>query len=276
MQRLEQKVAIVTGGASGLGLAVARQMVAEGASVVVADIDAGRARAAAEELGPRAAALEVDVGVERDVARMVRFAVERFGRLDVLHNNAAALGAEVFGRDGGITAMDAGVWDATFAVNVRGAMLGCKHAIPAMRDGGGGAIVNTSSVSALTGEAEHVAYASSKAALLALTRHVASMHGADRIRCNAVAPGLMLTPLALERLSARQLEEYRCERLLPDAPQPEDVAKLVVFLASSDAACITGQTYVADAGTLAHRPRHSLRAWEAAVRAGRLAGQPDG
>src|SRR5215831_3492837 len=112
MQRLEEKVAIVTGGASGLGLAVAGQMVAEGAWVVVA---------------------------ERDVARMVRFAVERFGRLDVLHNNAAALGAEVFGRDGGITAMDAGVWDATFAVNVRGAMLGCKHAIPAMRDGGGGA-----------------------------------------------------------------------------------------------------------------------------------------
>ena len=270
MRRFEGKVAIVTGGASGLGLAVARRLVAEGASVAIADLDAARARAAAEELGPKAAAVEVDVSVEADAARMVRFAVERFGRLDVLHNNAAALGADVFGRDGGIVEMEVGVWDATFAVNARGAMLGCKHAIPALRDGGGGAIVNTASVSAFTGEDEHVAYASSKAALLALTRHVASMHGADRIRCNAVAPGLMLTPLALERLSARQLEEYRCERLLPDAATPDDVANLVVFLASPEAACITGQTYLVDAGTLAHRPRHAIKAFEAALRADRL------
>lgn len=271
MAMLEDKVAIVTGGASGLGLAVARRMVGEGARVVVADLDAPRARRTAEELGPRADAVAVDVSVEADVARMVRFAVERFGRIDVLHNNAAALGAEVFGRDGAIVEMDVGVWDATFAVNVRGVMLGCKHAIPAMREGGGGAIVNTASVSALTGEEAHIAYASSKAALLALTRHVASMHGADRIRCNAVAPGLMLTPVARERLSARQLEEYRCERLLPDAATPEDVANLVVFLASGEAACITGQTYVVDGGTLSHRPRHAIKAFEAAVRAGRIA-----
>ena len=103
-----------------------------------------------------------------------------------------------------------------------------------------------------------------KAALLALTRHVASMHGADRIRCNAVAPGLMLTGIALERLSAPELEAFRCERLLPDAATPEDVANLVVFLASPEAACITGQTYVVDGGTLAHRPRHALKAWQAA------------
>ena len=270
MRRLEGRVAIVTGGASGLGLAVARQMVAEGAAVVIADLDAARARAAAEELGACAAAVEVDVSAERDVANMVRFAVERFGRLDVLHNNAAALGAEVFGRDGGVTEMDVSVWDATFAVNARGAMLGCKHAIPELRRAGGGAIVNTSSLSGLTGEEAHVAYGASKAALLALTRHVASMHGADRIRCNAVAPGLMLTGIALERLSAAQLEEFRCERLLPDAATPEDVAHLVVFLASPEAACITGQTYVVDGGTLAHRPRHALKAYRAALRAGRL------
>ena len=271
MGKLEGRVAIVTGGASGLGFAVARRMIAEGASVVVADLDAERARRAVGELGSRAAAVAVDVSVEADAARMVRFAVERFGRLDVLHNNAAALGAEVFGRDGGIVDMDVGVWDATFAVNARGAMLGCKHAIPVMRAGGGGAIVNTSSLSGLTGEEAHAAYGASKAALLALTRHVASMHGADRIRCNAVAPGLMLTEIALERLTPRQLEEFRCERLLPDAATPEDVAHLVVFLASPEAACITGQTYVVDGGTLAHRPRHAIRTLEAAVREGRIA-----
>jgi NAD(P)-dependent dehydrogenase (short-subunit alcohol dehydrogenase family) len=140
-------------------------------------------------------------------------------------------------------------------------MLGCKHAVPRMRERGG-AIVTTSSVSAFVGEQEHVAYACSKAALLALTRHVANQHARDGIRVNAVAPGLMLTPASLAALSPRQLEAFRCERLLERAAAPEDVANLVLFLASDQAACITGQVYVVDGGTLAKRPRGAMADWE--------------
>jgi NAD(P)-dependent dehydrogenase (short-subunit alcohol dehydrogenase family) len=208
-------------------------------------------------------AVRTDVSVEADVAAVVQAAVDAYGRLDVLHNNAATFAADVFGRDGGVVDMDVDVWDRTLAVNLRGAMLGCKHAIPRMRDAGrGGAIVTTSSVSALVGEQEHVAYACSKAALLALTRHVANQHARDGIRVNAVAPGLMLTPASLAALSPRQLEAFRCERLLERAATPEDVANLVVFLASDQAACITGQVYVVDGGTLAKRPRGAMADWE--------------
>ena len=249
MQRLEEKVAIVTGGASGLGLAVARQMVAEGAWVVVADLDAARARAAAEELGPRAAAQEVDVGVERDVARMVRFALERFGRLDVLHNNAAALGAEVFGRDGGITAMDAGVWDATFAVIVRGAMLGCKHAIPAMRDGGGGAIVNTASNAGLRGVHLLSAYTASKHGIVGLTKNAAIEYANDNIRVNAVCPGAIMTPLMPDDPARR--DEIMAPQAMKRFGQPEEVAAAVVWLCSAEASFVTGIAMPVDAASVA-------------------------
>ncbi len=117
-------------------------------------------------------------------------------------------------------------------------------------------------MSALVGEDTHLAYACSKAALGALTRHVATMHGPDGIRVNAVASGLMLTPTSLAALSPRQLEAFRCERILERAASPEDVANLVLFLASDQAACITGQIYVIDGGTLAQRPRAAMAAWE--------------
>jgi NAD(P)-dependent dehydrogenase (short-subunit alcohol dehydrogenase family) len=240
----------------------------EGAAVIVADLDGPGAEAVAAEVtrgGGRARAVRTDVRDEAQVAAMVAAAVEAFGRLDVLHNNAATFAADTFGRDLGVVDMDVEVWDGTLAVNLRGAMLGCKHAIPAMRTSGGGSIVTTSSVSALVGEDTHLAYACSKAALLALTRHVATMHGADGIRVNVVAPGLMLTETSLAALSPRRLEAFRCERLLERAATPEDVANLVVFLASDQAACITGQVYAVDGGTLAQRPRMAMAAWEQVV-----------
>ncbi len=264
MGRFDGQVAIVTGGASGLGRATARHLAADGAAVVIADLDHDAASAVAagiEADGGRARAVRTDVGVEADVAAMVEATIEAYGRLDVLHNTAATFAPDVFGRDGGVVDMDVDVWDRTLAVNLRGAMLGCKHAIPHMR-AGGGAIVMTSSVSALVGEQAHVAYACSKAALGALTRHVANMHARDGIRVNAVASGLMLTPVSLAALSPRELEAFRCERLLERAASPEDVANLVVFLASDQAACITGQVYVVDGGTLAKRPRAAMADWE--------------
>ena len=267
---LHDRVAIVTGAASGLGFATARRMVSEGAKVAIADIDRERGSAAANDLGDAAIALEVDVSDEQSVRRMVAAVVEHFGQIDIVHNNAAALGLDVLGRDGDVVDMDVEVWDRTMAVNLRGAMLVTKHAIPVMLSGGRGAIVNTSSLSGLLGEENHLAYACSKAALLAFTRHVANMHGAAGIRCNAVAPGLMLTDVAIERLSERDLKAFRSERLLDSAARPEDVANLVVFLASDLASCITGQTYVIDAGTMAKRPRAAMRMWEDMLRTGEV------
>jgi NAD(P)-dependent dehydrogenase (short-subunit alcohol dehydrogenase family) len=267
---LLDRVALVTGAASGLGLATATRMIAEGARVALADIDAPRAGAAARDLGDAAFAVEVDVSDEPSVQRMVEAVVDRFHTIDIVHNNAAALGLDVIGRDVGVVDMDTTVWDRTMAVNLRGPMLVCKHAIPVMVRGGRGVIVNTSSLSGLLGEDNHLAYACSKAALLAFTRHVANMHGGDGIRCNAVAPGLMLTDAALERLSARQLKAFRAERLLEEASRPADVANLVVFLASDEAARITGQTYVIDAGTMAKRPRAAMHMWEQMLERGEV------
>jgi NAD(P)-dependent dehydrogenase (short-subunit alcohol dehydrogenase family) len=127
---------------------------------------------------------------------------------------------------------------------------------------GGGSIVNTSSVSALVGEDTHLAYACSKAALGALVRHVANMHSGQGIRINAVAPGLMITNAVRELLSERDLAAFRSERLIEQPTRPEDVANMVVFLASDQAACITGQIYVVDGGTLVKRPRMAMSAWE--------------
>jgi NAD(P)-dependent dehydrogenase (short-subunit alcohol dehydrogenase family) len=270
MGRFTDRVAIVTGAASGLGRCVAGRLAAEGARVAVVDIDGDAAGAAAHDIGPSAVGMAADVSREPDVARAVDATVEHFGRLDLLHNNAAALGADVFPHDRGLTELDVEVWDRAMAVNARGTMLFCKHAIPAMVRGGGGAIVNTASASALIGEDVHAAYGASKAAVVALTRYVATMHGADGIRCNAVAPGMFLSPVARERLSEAQRVAFRAERLVDHEAEPDDVANLVLFLLSDDAAYITGQTSVIDGGTLAHRPRHAMKAWDAAVAAGRV------
>ncbi len=264
--RFAGRVALITGAGSGIGRATALRLASEGASVAALDVRPEAARETAElaaQSGADVLAVTADVSREADVAQAVARTVERFGRLDVLHNNAAALGMDVFGRDLGLLDLDVDTWDRTMAVNARGAMLGCKHAVPAMRAHGGGAIVNTSSLSALMGDDVHAAYGSSKAAIVALTRYVATMYGADCIRCNAVAPALVLTPIAYERMSPDQLQQKAAERVLPEATKPEDIAAVVAFLASDDAACITGQLLVADGGTSAHRPDHAMRAWEA-------------
>jgi NAD(P)-dependent dehydrogenase (short-subunit alcohol dehydrogenase family) len=241
------------------------RLAAGGARVTVTDVVAEAAEAsvaAVRSVGGTAVEVEADVRDEEQVRHVVATTVERFGRLDILHNNAAALG-DTHRRDRDLVDLDVAVWDAAMAVNARGVMLGCKHAVPAMRaSGDGGAIVNTASVSALVGGDINAAYGSSKAAVVALTRYVATMYGAEGIRCNAVAPGLIMSEVAKRALSERQLAERSCERLLPWAAEPEEIAGVVCWLASDEARGITGQTLVVDSGITAHRPHHAMKAWE--------------
>jgi NAD(P)-dependent dehydrogenase (short-subunit alcohol dehydrogenase family) len=268
--RFEGRVAIVTGGGGGVGRATALRLAAGGAKVTVTDIvaDAAEASAAAvRAAGGTALAVAADVSDEPAVVEVVARTVEQFGRLDILHNNAAALG-ETHRRDRDLVDLAVDVWDTAMAVNARGVMLGCKHAVPAMLSspgGPGGAIVNTSSVSGLVGGDTNAAYGSSKAAVVAFTRYVATMYGAEGIRCNSVAPGLIMSDIAWAALSKEQLAERAAERLLPWPAEPEDIANVVCWLASDEARGITGQTLVVDSGITAHRPHHAMKRWQAVL-----------
>src|SRR3954447_27029188 len=273
-ERFRDRCAVVTGAGSGVGRATATLFAAEGAAVVVADIRPEAAQRTVDTIiaaGGRAAVSGTDVSDESSGQAMIGLALEQFGRLDILHNNAAALGADAYGKDWDIAELDLEVWDRTMAVNSRGVLLGCKHAVPAMRRSGGGTIVNTSSVAALHGGEDHAAYGVSKAAIVSITKYVASMYGGDSIRCNAVAPGLIMSETSRAVLTDQHLSEFAAERVLPWAAEPEDIANAVAWLASDNSRCVTGQTIVVDSGTVVRRPRDIMKAWEAV-----LTGDPPG
>jgi NAD(P)-dependent dehydrogenase (short-subunit alcohol dehydrogenase family) len=263
-RRLDGTVAVVTGGGSGGGRATVLRLVEEGAAVVVADVDRSRAEAVAAEVvdaGGEALAQVADVAEETEIAAMVDATIARFGRIDVLHNNAADLSPAAMAADRDLIDLDAEAWDRCLRVNLRGPALCCKHVLPHMVAAGRGVIVNTASTAALQGDVQRTAYGAAKAGLLVLTRNVASTYGHHGIRCNAISPGLMLSPIARASLSAEQLAEFAAERLLAEPGVPEDMAGLVAFLVSDDARYITGQNIVFDGGTTAHRPSLSVDAW---------------
>ena len=253
-RRLDGKVAIVTGGAGGIGAATCTLFCEEGAKVVVADLAGEAAEQLAAELrraGHEARAYRLDLDDPQSVRAMADFAVAEFGALHILDNNAAAahLAASV---DGPVESLDPDVWDETMRVNLRGPMLAIKAAIPHLRAAGGGAIINILSNSYAGGDMAPTAYASSKGGLAVLTKYVATQHGQEGIRCNAISPGLI--PIAAKSTPAREAyrQRMRDHELTPRSGKPEDIAHAAAFLASDDAGFINGQVLHVDGGVSAH------------------------
>jgi NAD(P)-dependent dehydrogenase (short-subunit alcohol dehydrogenase family) len=250
--RLDGKVAIITGGASGIGRATTLTFLREGAKVVVGDMNAASIAetTALAKAGNDLASLQGDVSKEADVAALVDLAVKRFGGVDCIFNNAGVGGA--FGPIGETTVEE---FDFTFAVLVRGVFLGIKHASNRMKaQGRGGSIINTASVAGIGGGAGPHAYSGAKAAVANLTRSVSVELAANLIRVNAIAPGGIKTPLATGRHEAAWDAMIREKQPWPELGMPQHIADAALFLASEESRFITGQVLVVDGGLLAQGP----------------------
>jgi NAD(P)-dependent dehydrogenase (short-subunit alcohol dehydrogenase family) len=255
MDRLNGKVAIVTGGGGGIGGATARALAREGASVLVVDVNEEAAASVAQGIRGAdgvAASFRADLSEEQEVEAVIAEVVKRFGRLDVLHNNAALTDSDFLSADTAVTELSLEVWERTLAVNLRSQMLMCKHAVPIMADQGGGSIINMSSGASLKGDRTRTAYGVSKAGVNALTLYVATSHGKKGIRVNTILPGLVLTDAVRAHLKEEMLASLSKATLTPSVGQPDDIADVVVFLASDESRYITGQMLAVDGGMSAH------------------------
>jgi NAD(P)-dependent dehydrogenase (short-subunit alcohol dehydrogenase family) len=253
-RRFEGKVAIVTGAGSGIGAATARRLAEEGAKVGVGDINGELAEKVAAEIGDAAVAVEFDAGDVTAVERLVTTTVDRFGRLDVLHNNAAIMAPDHIAKDTNPVDIPFEIWDRTFAVNVRGYLAGCKYAIPHMLEAGGGAIVMTVSGSAKLGDLGAIAYASSKGAINIFIKSVATIYGKQGIRCNGINPGLIRTEGGRRNVHGEMVDIQLRNTLTPRLGEAEDIAAAVAYLASDEAAFVTGAILDVDGGMLCHMP----------------------
>lgn len=248
---LEDRVAIITGGASGIGRASVLSFVQQGARVVIADLDEARARETIEVAGAdRVRFQRCDVSKEADVKAVVARTLAELGKLDCMFNNAGMPGAV-----GPLVDLEADAWDRTFAVLVRGVFLGTKHAARAMQaSGAGGVIVNTASIAGLHAGAGPIAYSACKSAVISITRSAAVELAPHRIRVNALCPGLILTPL-LERGQDTDLASVLSRaQPWPEVGTAEHVAQAALFLASEQSRFMTGETLVLDGGITARGP----------------------
>ncbi len=253
MNRLAGKIAVITGGGSGIGRAAARMFVAEGAKVVVAEINATLGEASAREAGADARFVKTDVTDEESVKQMVRQAKEAFGHIDVLLNCAGGSLPE----DKPVTEVDPSVWDKTINLDMKGPFLCCRHVIPVMVERGKGSVVNFSSVVALRGN--HIAhvYVMAKGGLIAFTQALAGAYSPKGIRVNAICPGVVLTERVRSRFTdGNQIRFGGIDNIAGQYPfavgQPEDIANVALFLASDESRMVNGAAIPAEGGFSAY------------------------
>ncbi len=254
MARMAGKVAIVTGAAQGIGAATATIMAREGARVVVADYNTEGAGAVAEAIGAAVATrmrCSLTLPKKNRCVNWSPKSKERYGFVNVMHNN---VGGTEPASDVAVADLDIAAWDAIFNLTLKSTLFGCKHVIPLMLEHGGGAIVNTASMAGVHGGLGLTAYGSAKSGVIGLTRYVATQYGRNNIRCNAVAPGLVVTPRAAELIPPEVQNIFAAHNLVPRNGTPEDIGYTVTFLASDEAGFITGQVICVDGGALAHGP----------------------
>ncbi len=247
--RLENKVALITGGGSGIGKESALLFAAEGASVVVVDLNQAAGQAVVSSIvaaGGQAVFAKADVSKAADCKNMVQVAEDSFGKLDVIFNNAGISHAD----DDNAMNTEEDVWDLTFAINVKGVFLGCKYAIPAMLRAGSGSIINTASFVAVLGAATpQLAYTSSKGAVLSMTRELAAIHARQGIRVNALCPGPLRTELLMKYLDTEEKRQRRLVHIpMGRFGEAQEMAKAALWLASDDSSFTTGATFLADGG----------------------------
>src|SRR6266480_1164248 len=244
--RLANKVALITGGGSGIGKASCLLFAKEGAKVVVVDLKKETAEATAKEIGANAKAFGADVSKAKDAEGMVAFAEKSFGRLDIIFNNAGIFHP----KDDSVINTPEEIWDMVIDVNLKGVFFGCQYAIPALLRAGGGSIINTASFVAIMGAAApQIAYTASKGGVLAMTREIAIEFARQNIRANALCPGPVETPLLAELLA----DPARRQRRLIHIPvgrlgQAQEVAQAALFLASDESSFVTGTSFVVDGG----------------------------
>ncbi|WP_371632706.1 glucose 1-dehydrogenase [Streptomyces sp. NBC_01259] len=251
MNRLHDKVAVITGAGSGIGRAAAELMSKEGARVVVADHDTRAAEETAALItaaGGQALPLTVDVMAEDSIADMISATVNEYGALNVLCNHVGGTNPRT---DLDVLRMDMDEFDRAVALNMRSTLLGSRHAIPHMIRAGGGSIINTASVAALVGDVLQTSYGAVKAAVVSITKSVATQYGPQNIRCNAIAPGAVVTPALENNLPQEVVDSLKRGNALPYLGSPEDIGHTMVFLASDESRYLTGQLLVVDGGMTA-------------------------
>jgi NAD(P)-dependent dehydrogenase (short-subunit alcohol dehydrogenase family) len=248
MGRLDNKVAVITGAASGMGRATAMRFAGEGAAVVVADLNQAGGEATVRqcrEQGGRAVFQKADVAAKGDIKALIDRAVAEFGRLDVTFNNAGLVGAL-----GSLEEVTVESWDRTHAILLRGVFLGIKYSIAPMRKAGGGSIISTASIAGMRGGFGPLPYSAAKAGVINLTECAAVELGKDRIRVNCICPGGINTPIMGGQSETREAGLANAQPM-QRAGQPEDIANMALFLASDDSEWITGTSMLVDGGFMA-------------------------